>query len=939
MAKYLVGIDLGTTHTVAAYADLQLLQDGEAPRARLFEIEQLIAPGEIARRSMLPSVRYHPGAQELAERDTALPWDPPDHSLGIVPGIVGELARELGARVPGRLVASAKSWLSHRFVDRTEAILPWGAHEDVSRVSPVDASASYLAHVRAAWNCRFPDDPLESQEIVLTVPASFDEGARALTLEAARLAGLAKPRLIEEPLAACYDWLSRRSDRELSDLLEGVRLALVCDVGGGTTDFTLIKVEPQESGAPRLSRVAVGDHLILGGDNMDLALAHVAEARLMTSGGRLGAAALSQLVQQCRLAKERLLSPGAPERISVTVVGAGSRLVAGARSTELARDEVRQMLVDGFYPQIGADERPQRVRGGIVEFGLPYVADPAVTRHLAAFLERYRHAAAEALGEREGDRSAIPVPDAVLLNGGVFRSELISARMLEVMHAWAGRPVRQLANDSPDLAVARGAVAYGLSRHGHGARIGAGAARSFFLMLDGGKDDRRSAICILPRGAEEGKPVHLEGKLFSLRLGQPVRFHLVSSMSDTPYGAGDLAEVDDASFAPLPPIATVIPREQGPRDSGTRDARRDERLVELTAALTEIGTLDVSCIAADDPDERWRLEFQLRDAGKSLRGATGALHPRFGEAAELVERIYGARRREINPKEVRSLRRDLETVLGERDTWDMGVLRELFGVVLEGARHRRRSADHERVWLNLAGFCLRPGFGFPLDDWRIPQLWSLYGQGVQHKEAQVAAEWWILWRRIAGGLDRSAQETILDDVEAELRPTADRAGRQRPARRPGSENVIRMAGALERIHFARKVQIGEWLLERVKIPAESLQVWWSIGRLGARVPFYGAANNTTPREIAERWVQCALAEDWAQAGGAAFAATLLARMSGDRERDLAETVRRKVADRLRASGASESWILMVERPMQLDEADEKQVFGESLPPGLRLAGN
>ena len=922
MARYLVGIDLGTTHTVVAYVDLHASRQGPRPAPQLFEIEQLIAPGEVAARPMLPSVRYHPAPGELAEPDRLLPWPQND------PGIVGELARELGSHVPGRLVTSAKSWLSHRSVDRMEAILPWGAHEDIEKISPVDASASYLSHLRSAWNHRFPGDPLQNQEIVLTIPASFDEGARALTVEAARRAGLTGIRLIEEPQAACYDYLSRH-EQDLNQLLDGVRLLLVCDVGGGTTDFTLIKVE-WEKGAPKLSRIAVGDHLMLGGDNMDLALAHLAEGRIMSSGGKLGAASLSQLVQQCRYAKERLLAPNAPERATVTVVGAGSRLIAGARSTELSRAEVQQILVEGFYPRAAPEDRPQRVRGGIVEFGLPYVADPAVTRHLAAFLGRYRHVPDSRSDDSASGEFRISnfesFPDAVLLNGGVFNSEVLSRRLLEVVQNWAGRPVRRLENDSPDLAVARGAVAYGLSRHGSGIRIGSGSARNYLLILKG-EESPTSGICILPRGAEEGREVQLQDRIFSLRLGQPVQFHLASSTGDATLQPGDLAKIDDESFTQLPPIAAVLPKETA----------AEELPVRLSAVLTEVGTLQISCIDRDCPERRWRLEFQLRTAGKAALGITGGIHPRFGEAAERVERIYGARRHKVDAREVRNLRRDLESILGERNGWDTPLLRELFGVLWDGARHRRRSADHERVWFNLAGFCLRPGFGFPLDDWRVQQLWSVHDQGVQyHPESQVWSEWWTLWRRVAGGLDRQAQELLLSEISDDLRPPAKQATRRRTSKSAGYDNMVRLVGALERIHFEHKVETGEWLLERLKGPSESIQTWWAVGRLGARVPFYGSASNVVPRAIAAEWLERALKLDWRIVEPAGFAATLLARVSGDRERDLDEEVRRRVAERLRSAGASPTWILMVQQMAELDEADEKQVFGESLPPGLRL---
>jgi len=921
MARYLVGIDLGTTHTVVAFVDLQTLRHESQPVSQLFWIEQLIAPGEIAARTMLPSIRYHPGKGELAEHDWQLPWSQGD------PGVVGELARELGSLVPGRLVTSAKSWLSHRLVDRTEAILPWGAHEDIQKISPVDASASYLSHVRAAWNYRFPSDPLHEQEIVLTVPASFDEGARVLTVEAARKAGLSGIRLIEEPLAACYDWLSAHQ-AELGRLLDGVRLVLVCDVGGGTTDFTLIKVE-WSGGKPKLSRIAVGDHLMLGGDNMDLALARLAEGRIMTSGGKLGAASLSQLVQQCRLAKERLLAPNAPEKATVTVVGAGSRLIAGARSTELNRDEVQQILVEGFYPRAMPEDRPQKVRGGIVEFGLPFVADPAVTRHLAAFLGRYTRVSRDALGGNDGETltfPAIPVPDALLLNGGVFKSEILSRRLLEVLQTWSGRPVRQLENDSPDLAVARGAVAFGLSRHGSGIRIGAGSVRSYFLIL-GDEEKPKRGICILPRGVEEGREIRLQDRVFSLRLGQPVQFHVASTTGDEAFKPGELARIDEDVFAQLPPIAAVLPRE----------AVAEEQLVHLAAVLTEVGTLQMSCVAQDEPDRRWQLDFQLRSSGTTVLGMTGGLHARFGEAAECVQRIYGARRHHVDSREVRNLRRDLEGILGERNSWDTALSRELFSALWDGSRHRRRSPDHERVWFNLAGFCLRPGFGFPLDDWRVQQLWSIHDQGVQYQhESQVWSEWWTLWRRIAGGLDRQAQERLLAEISEELRPPAKQPGRRRLSKNAGYDNMVRLLGALERIPFEHKIEAGEWLLERLKGQSESTQAWWAIGRLGARVPFYGSASNVVPRSVAAQWLERARKLDWRTVEPAGFAAAMLARMSGDRERDLDEDVRQEVAERLRYAGGAPTWVLMVEQVAELGEADERQVFGESLPLGLRL---
>ncbi len=902
---------------MVAYADTHAATDSPI---QLFEIEQLVAPGEVAPRPLLPSLRYHPAPGELAASAIRLPW--PETDPGNVPEVVlGELARELGARVPGRLVASAKSWLSHPAVDRIAPILPWGAAEEVPKVSPVDASAGYLAHVRAAWRHHFPDHPLERQDVVLTVPASFDEAARRLTVIAAQRAGLERVHLVEEPQAACYDWLHRQG-QELAEALGDTRLLLVCDVGGGTTDLTLIQVTPTDSG-PKLTRIGVGDHLMLGGDNMDLALAHRLEQQL--GGERLSAAALSQLIQQCRLAKERLLAPEAPERTTVTVLGAGARLIGGARSVEVTREQVQELVVDGFLPKVGPDEPPHKRRGAIVEFGLPYAADPAISRQLAAFLTQHAQACREALGERAGD--GLPLPDAVLLNGGVFQSEALSSRLLAILADWRGAPLRQLANIEPTLAVARGAVAYAMARRGQGLRIGGGSARSYFLIVEG-EARQKHGVCLLPKGTEEDHEIRLSERTFSLRLGEPVRFHLVSSTGDALYQPGELIDIDYARFTTLPPIATVL-------EGGSGSAAVP---VQLAARLTEVGTLELYCVAVDAPDRRWQLAFQLRGSEMVLATTT---HPRFREAVELIGRFYGARSKEVSPRDIKNLRLELERLLGKRESWDTPLLRSLFDTLWEGARRRRRSADHERLWFSLAGYCLRPGFGYPLDDWRVKQLWSIYPQGVQYgAESQLWSEWWTLWRRVAGGLDEPAQETLLAELAPALRPVAERIQKGpkggKSTAKPAYDDMVRLAASLERLPAARKVELGGWWLARLAKKGESPQTWWALGRLGCRVPLYGSAHNVVPREVVTAWLRQILELNWKTVEPAAFAATLLARLSGDRERDLPEELRLQVAQKLRSVKAPDSWVRLVEQVVELEEADEKLVFGESLPPGLRL---
>jgi molecular chaperone DnaK (HSP70) len=924
-ARYVVGIDLGTTHTVVGAVDTQAAHDaagGELseqtrPRIHVFPVAQLVAPGEVARRPLLPSFRYHPAEGELEGGEA----------------IVGTLAQALGRKVPGRLVASAKSWLCHAAVDREAAILPWGAAEGVAKVSPVDASASYLAHVREAWNQAHPQHPLEQQEIVLTVPASFDEAARALTLEAARRAGLPRLRLLEEPQAAFYDWLDRHRDTLVGEL-EGVRLALVVDVGGGTTDLTLIHVELRESG-PRLTRIAVGDHLMLGGDNMDLTLARVSEAALVGQGERLPPARLSQLVEQCRDAKEQLLADKSPEQVSLSVLGSGSKLIGGAKTTTLTRQRVTELIVDGFMPVVGLDARPEGRRSGFVEFGLPYVADPAITRHVAHFLARHRGVVAEALGLSPAEAEAQPerlLPDAVLFNGGVFRGSALKARLASVLAGFrGGAELRELDNEDPELAVARGAVAYGLARRGVGLRIGGGSPRSYYLRVEAAGEEH-TGVCVLPRGAEEGEDIALKGRTFALRIGQPVRFRLYTSTSELSHRAGELVRLD-GSFHELPEIAAVLDAQPG--DKG-------ELKVELHAGLTEVGTLEMSAVAAENAGRRYKLEFELR--GQRERGSVAPtrvtqLHPRFHEAKELIHAFYGKSNKELEGRKIKTLRADLEKVLGEREGWDTALLRELFGALLAGAKRRRRSSDHERVWLNLAGFALRPGYGYPLDPFRVEQTWQLYAEGLQFApDAQVWSQWWILWRRIAGGLDEAKQTQILDDLAFYLEPPGPRPKpRPKGPKAQGLEDMVRLAGALERVSAARKAEVGEWLLARLaKNELSPATVWWTLGRLGARAPLYGSAHTVVPPQVASVWLERALQNDLRSVEQAAFAVVQLARLTQDRTRDLPEALRERAASALARTADNETWLRLVREGGELSENDRGRIFGESLPAGLRL---
>ena len=955
MSQTLVGIDLGTTNTAMAFAQPPAARKGRsrsvATEIKLLAIQQLIAPGEIAALPLLPSVRYHPAEGELAPGALQLPWPALDTS-GEAPVVIGQWARQLGTQVPGRLVASAKSWLSHPTVDRLAPILPWGAATEVPKVSPVTASASYLAYLRYAWNAQHPDHPLEQQDIVLTVPASFDEAARALTLSAAHQAGLTKLRLLEEPQAVFYDWLFRHRSN-LAQELAHTRLILVCDVGGGTTDLSLIKVDLVE-GEPQITRIGVGKHLMLGGDNMDLALAHLVESRLRNSTpGQatppLTASQLAQLTQRCRVAKEQLLAADAPEQAQVTLLGSGSRMIGGSRSVTLTRAEVHQILVDGFFPEVPANEPIQRAGGGIVEFGLPYARDPAITRHIAEFLRQHPQA----------------MPDTLLLNGGVFRADALVQRLEKTLAAWRGTSLRLLHNDNPDVAVARGAVAFTLAQQGLAPRIGGGSPRSYFLLLDDlpgvqGAQPVQRAICVLPRGSESGQERVLAERTFALRLGQPVRFHLFTALADadgqTPFKLGELVNLNQQQFERLPPIATVLRASHALSTGATTLKGTQEVPVQLVTSLTEVGTLEMSCVSTADEQERWLLEFDLR---QHPHGSTAAESPdpqarqaaaRLASAIQKIDRIFGPGGQKVESKDVRQLRAQLEQILGDRDQWTIPVLRPLFDALWARAKGRRRSVEHERAWLNLAGYSLRPGFGDPLDEWRLQQLWTQFQPGVQFaSDKQVCVEWWTLWRRVAGGLAAAEQLRLLDDFAFNLHHNEKGAepGATKPVK-GSDDDMLRLGASLERIPVDYKVEIGVWLLARlqkslakqakglgVDATGDSLTLW-ALGRLGARQPFYGHAHEVIPAEVVEGWINTLLALDWKRLEPAAFAATQIARMTGDRTRDLPLALREKIIQRLTAINAPPLWTDLVRQTMQLDSVTQRRLMGESLPPGLLL---
>jgi molecular chaperone DnaK (HSP70) len=606
-ARYAIGVDLGTTNCALSCVDLAAGED-DAGRQQTMPVAQLISPGVVEERPLLPSFLYLPHPDELAPGELVLPWGAqPDF-------IVGALARERGAQTPIRLVSSAKSWLCHAGVDRRGAVLPQEAPEEVPRISPLDATVRYLEHLGDAWDHEHPDTPLRDQELTITIPASFDPAARELTAEAARTAGYGRMTVLEEPQAALYSWIQSsegawRKQVQVGDMI------LVVDAGGGTTDLSLIAVIEQD-GNLELHRVAVGDHLLLGGDNMDLALAHVVAGKLAAQGTPLDPWQIRALTHGCRGAKESLLSRAEAQSVPLVVPSRSSRLIGGSVRTELTREEVTATLVEGFFPRVEAGARPlSRPRTGLMQLGLPYAQDAAITRHLAAFLTRQIGAAADlaGIGAPVGNASFLH-PTAVLFNGGVFKSNLLSDRVMSIVNGWLdaeGAPrARTLEGADLDLAVARGAAYYGYVRRGGGVRIRGGTAQAYYVGVESalpavpGVAPPVQALCVAPFGMEEGSAADLPPQEFGLVVGEAVRFRFFGSSVRRQDQVGTrLDHWEAGELQELGEIELTLPA----------DARTPGEIVpvKLRAAVSEAGTLRLDAIPREGA-ERWQVEFDVR---------------------------------------------------------------------------------------------------------------------------------------------------------------------------------------------------------------------------------------------------------------------------------------------------------------------------------------
>ncbi len=907
--RYLIGIDLGTTNSSVAYVDIQLPNLAIQP----FRVHQLVSEGRIEALPNLPSFYYAASQHEWSQHALDIPWKKnPDY-------FVGTFARDHGARVPTRLIQSAKSWLCHSSANRREKILPLNAADQAQRISPIEATARYLEQIKESWNHAFaqndPENEFEVQEIILTVPASFDEVARTLTIEAAKQAGFSNMTLLEEPQAAFYSWLSQH-EKNWNQQLKAGESILVCDVGGGTTDFSLMTVVERE-GQLSIQRMAVGDHLLLGGDNMDAAIAHFLEQK---TGRELSTTQWLQLCHEARKAKEYLLASSDSNAVyKIAIQGSGSAVISGSILTEINRTELEKLLSQGFFGDFSWNEALQLHKAkGLRSMGLPYEDDPSIIKHLATFLNE------SSSGNIENG------PDYLLFNGGTMKAACFQQAVLHSLNRWFPKKhVTTLPSASLDYAVSRGAAYYGKARRGLGVKIGGGMARGYYLGVN--VSGAIQALTLLPRGSEEGTSYEPE-TTFWLIPNTPVSFQLYHSHTRLHDRSGDLVAIDPVELQTLPSVNTVL--RFGKQETGK--ATTEKIPVHLGIRYTAIGTLEL-WLKSQNTSHQWALEFQLRSSSGQDNTLSNLNQGRKDEILDssqlqkakevILETFTGS----LHPKQTMEV---LEKTLQlSRQQWSLSVLRALADALLLQGGNRKRSVEHTLRWWNLAGFFLRPGYGFPLDDYRLKEFWKvLLGELKGKKSQEEQIQQWICYRRIAGGLNKGQQAQL----SSEILPTILKSGAIAPKGKGeiySHSEKIRVLGAFELLDVATKIRLGDALIDYIVSQNGSEADFWTIGRLGARHLAYGSFAHVVPPEVAMKWINKLLT---IQSPHIAFIIGNLARKTDRRDLNVSQQVIDSVL-RCFAGGEAEARLkklLLTEA--ELTQEEQNQVFGEQLPHGLTI---
>jgi molecular chaperone DnaK (HSP70) len=916
--RYIIGIDLGTTNSAVSYIDT----NAKHLFVQTLAIPQFTAPGRIEYLATLPSFCYLRAREEWPTGAFKLPWKEEQTTF------VGQFAKDHGARVPTRLVQSAKSWLCNVAADRRDRILPIDAADPSQRLSPVEASAKYLQHIKEAWNATIAKadaaSEFEAQEIILTVPASFDEVARSLTVEVARLAGFTHITLLEEPQAAFYSWIAQHEKSWEQGFKEGDAV-LVCDVGGGTTDFSLIEVQ-QKGEKLTFQRMAVGDHLLLGGDNMDVSLAYYIEKKIESQGHPpLDSLQWLQLRAEARTAKERLLGDDSERAYTIVLQGTGASVIKGSLTYTIHKQEVEELLLSGFFGIYNLEEALQlRKAEGFRTMGLPYENEPSVTKQLAHFLQQAHY-----FQQGKG-------PSHVLFNGGAMKSFLFQQAITHSLKQWyPNRSLTVLPSHSLDLAVARGAAYYGKVRQGLGVAIEGGLPRNYYLAIDvkqANGEVSRKALTLLTKGAQEGDTFQPE-QIFTLLPNTPVVFHLLTSHVRLHDHAGQLVAIDENEMQAMPPIRTVL--RFGKRQS--HPTVQEPIPVRLGIRLTAVGTLDI-WLESQVTEHKWNLEFQIRSASGQDHVLQEEIHQQdemfdkreLEESQRAIIALFEQEPSSIRPGTIMD---HLEEILDKkRREWSSSVLRGLWDPLLKASGYRKRSPELEARWWNLVGFCLRPGFGYPLDDFRIKELWKIIlGDLKGNSGVECQIQQWICFRRTAGGLNKGQQMQIA----SELLPSIFNKKSGKIEVRGKAElylysERIRAFASLERIETSLKIRVGEGLLERI-LKGEALPVdYWALARLGARHLVYGSIGQVISREIVSKWIEKLLSLPVSHSDQLPLVLAHLARKTDHREINVLPELTTRILEQYPDEAIRT--ILLYQQPLSAGE--QEYLFGDRLPSGI-----
>lgn len=911
--RFIIGIDLGTTQCALSYADLE----DPLLKVKTLQIPQLVNKGMVEEVETLPSVIW------LEDNEN----------------IIGTYAKELGAQNQDRYIHSSKSWLCHPRAERTSPILPWQSNLTERKMSPVDAATELLKFLGNAWNNTIGKDNTEfdfyKQKIIVTVPASFDPVARNLTLEAIEKAGITNVALLEEPQAAFYDYLQRNPKTMVAEL-QGVDTVLVVDVGGGTTDFSLIKIEWNEKGNyPEFKRLAVGPHLLIGGDNLDLALARSAEAAFKHKGVKIANKQWLSLLAQSRTAKEKILSKENAEKASFTITGAGSKVFGGSSKVELDALTVEKLLVDGFFPLVEANEFPDTEAGlGLSEAGLPFTQDPSVTKHLAAFLKNNE-----------------VMPDAVLFNGGTLKAECLRKRISDVLSIWHGSDIKILENPHPILAVAAGAAYYGLCSVGYGRRIQSGSAVSIYLGIGNSKSSTKEKhvpeqlVCLLTKGAETETDYDFSDKVFGIDLSRDSAFYLFYTPNPPKAEqAGRIIKFNSKRYLPLPPVMLKARTGKG------------EKEVKIQVKLRETGYMQMFCEEINGGFKQ-ELRFGLEETEKTIKkGQIEENKLRIPVSAiklkaidELISSVLE------NKTECNKVLKELEEIIGsERNDWDVELLRRLFDIFASHKKEFEINQNTLDLFFRIGGWCLRPGFGATGDTERIDLIWSMLLNSYDYDNLEFWTDWWVMLKRIAPGLSVERQNILMTGIEHLLTGTANKGKKtsitsfisgidgntypcftsNRKIVQHERNQLWRLLGALERISAEEKERLGWKIIQTPMCYGVDASSLVTLGRLGTRILTYAPDSAMVSKSVADAWAEALIKKAFPGSSFLDTALRELGRKTGDRLVQIDDNIRKNIIEIFKKKQRKKQFIQPILKAAKLEDKDLAEITGDVLPSGF-----